>query len=96
MNFDEINDFDPNNQKLEVDIGLSLIRILESTHLNYSMLGSILKRQLELTEILKGRTKLKYDEDVELKLNDLTKTIHKIAHENYMHDVSLILKPIQD
>lgn len=45
------------NQKFEVNIGVSLIRIIEITNRSQEYLREILKEQLVLKEMIKGKTK---------------------------------------
>ena len=44
------------NQKFEVNIGVSLLRIIEITNRNQEFLREILKEQLVLKEMIKGKT----------------------------------------
>ena len=80
------------NQKHEVDIGLALIRIIELGCYNKIYLRSILKRQIETQEILKGATKTEIDENVLYKLQDLEMKISELADKEYYSLIQKILK----
>lgn len=57
------------NEKFEVNIGISIIRLLEITNRNQEYLREIFKEQLIIKEIVKGKTEL--PEGFEDKLFDL-------------------------
>jgi hypothetical protein len=69
------------NQKFEINIGASLIRIIEITNRSQEYLREILKEQLVLKEILKGHTELP-DEFTD-KLFDLETNIWEAAEIKY-------------
>ena len=78
------------DQKHEVDIGIALIRIIELGCYNKTYLRSILKRQLETQELLKGNTEI--DENVSNRLQDLEKRIFEVADEEYYSLLQKVLK----
>ena len=61
------------NEKFEVNIGVSIIRLLEITNRSQEYLREIFKEQLVLKEMIKGKTEL--PEEFEDKLFDLEKKI---------------------
>ena len=69
------------NQKFKVDIGVSLLRIIEITNRSQEYLREILKEQLLLKEIVKGKTEL--PEEFEDKLHDLEKKIWDASEIKY-------------
>ena len=78
------------NQKHEVDIGIALIRIIEIGCINRMYLQSILKRQLETQELLKGNTEI--NDAVLKRLEDLEKVISEFALEDYHNILQNVLK----
>nr|WP_315149864.1 hypothetical protein [uncultured Flavobacterium sp.] len=78
------------NQKHEVDIGIALIRIIELGCINRMYLQSILKRQLETQELLKGNTEI--NDAVLKRLDDLEKVISEFALEDYHNILQNVLK----
>lgn len=69
------------NQKFEVNIGVSLLRIIEITNRSQEFLREILKEQLVLKEMIKGKTEL--PEEFEDKLFDLETKIWKASEVKY-------------
>lgn len=69
------------NEKFEVNIGVSLLRIIEITNRSQEYLREIFKEQLVLREMLKGQTEL--PEGFEDKLFDLEKKIWSASEVNY-------------
>ncbi len=69
------------NQKFEVNIGVSLLRIIEITNRSQEFLREILKEQLVLKEMIKGKTELA--EEFEDKLFDLETKIWKASEVKY-------------
>lgn len=78
------------NQKHEVDIGIALIRIIELGCYNKTYLRSILKRQIETQELLKGATEI--DESVSKRLQDLETRIFELADQEYYTLIQNVLK----
>jgi len=69
------------NQKFEINIGNSLLRILEITNRSQEYLREIYKEQLVLKEIVKGKTEL--PEGFEDKLYDLEQKIWDASKVKY-------------
>jgi len=69
------------NEKFEVNIGNSLIRLIEITNRSQEYLREIFKEQLVLQEIIKGKTEL--PEEFEDKLFDLEKKIWDASQVSY-------------
>ena len=69
------------NEKFEVNIGNSLIRLIEITNRSQGYLREIFKEQLVLQEIIKGKTEL--PEEFEDKLFDLEKKIWDASQVSY-------------
>jgi hypothetical protein len=90
MNIDEFLK-NPGSEKHSLNIGLAIIRILEITSWNNAYLGKILKNQLELKELLQGKTKSEYDELVEEKFHTMETEIIEIAKKNYLEILSSVL-----
>ncbi len=90
----DLNEFlkNPDNKSFEVDIGISLLRIVEMTCRNQIYLRSILKRQLEIKEILNGKTESEFDESVKDKLFELETKILDLSKEKYHKLLEKILK----
>jgi len=78
------------NEKHEVNIGIALIRIIELGCFNRMYLQSILKRQLETQELLKGNTEI--NDAVLKRLDDLEKVISEFALEDYHNILQNVLK----
>jgi len=78
------------NEKYEVNIGIALIRIIELGCFNRMYLQSILKRQLETQELLKGNTEI--NDAVLKRLDDLEKVISEFALEDYHNILQNVLK----
>lgn len=71
------------DQKYEVNIGVSILRLIELTNSNNIYLRSILKRHLELKEILNGKVESEYDEIVLEKFVELQEKISEISKTSY-------------
>lgn len=70
MNFDEIKN-ELNNPTYKIDIGAFLINIHSTNLMNSYYLKSILKRQVEILEIQKGKTGQELESSVELEIERL-------------------------
>ena len=88
----EINDFlkNPGEQKFEVDLGLTLIKILQITNTNQSYLRSVLKRQLEIQELIKGN--VVSNENISEKLSEIENLIFKFSDEEFQNVLNKVLK----
>ena len=69
------------NEKFEVNIGVSLLRILEITNRSQEYLREIFKEQLVIKEMIKGNTEL--PEGLQDKLYDLEKQIWDASEIKY-------------
>jgi len=69
------------NEKFEVNIGVSIIRLLEITNRSQEYLREIFKEQLVIKEMLKGNTELSVE--FEDKLFDLETKIWKASEVKY-------------
>jgi hypothetical protein len=78
------------NQKHEVDLGIALIRLIELGCFNQTYLRSILKRQIETQELIKGNTDI--SENVLNRFDELEKMISDVAAEDYYSLVQKVLK----
>ena len=90
MNIDEFLK-NPEKEEHSLNIGLAIIRILQLTNWNKVYLEKILKNQLELKELLKGKTESEYDELVEKKLDEIELEIKEIADKDYFEILSGVL-----
>jgi hypothetical protein len=70
MNFDDIkNELD--NPKFKIDIGTLLVSIQSTNLMNSYYLSSILKKQIEILELQKGKTGQELENSVQSELVDL-------------------------
>ena len=69
------------NEKFEVNIGVSLLRIIEITNRRQEYLREIFKEQLVIKEMIKGKTEL--PEGFEDKLYSLEKQIWDASEIKY-------------
>lgn len=70
MNFDDIKN-ELNNPKFKIDIGILLVSIQSTNLMNSYYLSSILKKQIELLELQKGKTGQELENSVQAELSDL-------------------------
>jgi hypothetical protein len=80
------------NSILEVNIGLTLIKIVNNTTKNGILLQSILKRQLEILEVLNETPENEIKKSVENKLTDLLDSIQKISDDFQDSNMESLLK----
>ncbi|EKT4520773.1 hypothetical protein JE950_002432 [Flavobacterium psychrophilum] len=78
------------NNNHELNLGATLLNLISMQCLNNTYLKSILKRQLETQELLKGNTEI--DELVSSKLEDLEKKIFEVSSEMYHNTIQNLLK----
>ena len=70
MNFDDIkNELD--NPTFKIDIGTLLVGIQSTNLMNNYYLSSILKKQIEIIELQKGKTGQELETSVQTELSDL-------------------------
>ena len=72
------------SKTFEIDLVKLHLRTLELLVSNNNYLAAILKRQLELKELIKGDTESNFDEKVNLQFLEISKKIENLAHENYL------------
>ncbi|SHI94217.1 hypothetical protein [Flavobacterium terrae] len=70
MNFDEINN-ELSNPKFKLNIASLLINIHSTNLINSYYLKSILKRQIEILELQKGKTGQELETSIELEIERL-------------------------
>lgn len=70
MNFDDIKN-ELNNPKFKIDIGTLLVSIQSTNLMNSYYLSSILKKQIEIIELQKGKTGQELESSVQAELSDL-------------------------
>jgi len=86
----DLNEFLNKTEKERVfalDISKIYIELINITNLNNVYLQSILKRQIEIKELLKGKIGQELDESALKELNDLTTNILDVAHTNFLKTV---------
>ncbi|GAQ50105.1 TPA: hypothetical protein ACT5CK_002295 [Flavobacterium psychrophilum] len=74
----------------ELNLGATLLNLINMQCLNSIYLKSILKKQLETQELLKGNTEI--DEIVLSKLENLEKKIFEVSSEMYHNTIQNVLK----
>jgi hypothetical protein len=70
MNFDEIKN-ELNNPNFKIDIGTLLVSIQSTNLMNSYYLSSILKKQIEILELQKGKTGQELENSVQSELSNL-------------------------
>ena len=91
MDLDDIMK-NPGKQKFNVDVGIALLRIIETNCTNNLYLQSILKRQLEIQESLKGEIGTGLDESVLERMKEIEESISKFSQEEYHKTLEKVLK----
>lgn len=85
----DINEFmnefmnDKSKKKYEVDIGTTLLRLLEISTRNQRYIRTLFERQLEIESLLKGRTESDLDEHFRDKVYDIENQIWELAKQDY-------------
>lgn len=87
MNFDEIKD-ELNNPKFKIDFGTFLINMHSTNLMNNYYLKSILKRQVEILELQKGKTGQELETSVELEIERLNEIFSNWLKEDLINDVN--------
>lgn len=82
MNIDEFMN-DKSEKGFNVNVGNALLRILEMSTRNQRYVRTILKNQLEIKQLLKGKVESDLDEDFYDKVHDLEQEIWKLGQEDY-------------
>ena len=81
----ELDEFmnDKSEKGFNVNVGKALLRILEMSTRNQRYVRTILKTQLELKELLKGKVESDLDEHFQEKVYALEKQIWDFGEEDY-------------
>tara|TARA_B100001109_G_C18853591_1_gene470576 strand:- start:204 stop:485 length:282 start_codon:yes stop_codon:yes gene_type:complete len=89
----DIDDYlnNPDRQKIYIKESVALLRTLEKSVQNQNLLVSILKRQLEIEETLKGKVESDFDESVREKLNLCLTDVFERSDKEYMKLVSKLI-----
>lgn len=87
MNFDDIKN-ELNNPSFKIDIGVFLMRMQTTNLMNSYYLKSILKRQVEILELQKGKIGQELDNAVELEIERLNGEYSKWLKEDLIDIVS--------
>jgi hypothetical protein len=90
MSIDDILN-NPGSQKIEIKDTVAILRILEKSIQNQNILASILKTQLELKELLKGKVESDFDELVDEKLNETLKNAFEMSDKQYLNLIDQII-----
>lgn len=87
MNFDDIND-ELNNPSFKIDMGVLLMKMHTTNLINSYHLKSILKRQVEILELQRGKTGQELDNAVELEIERLNEEYSKWLKEDLIDAVN--------
>jgi len=82
MNIDEFMN-DKSEKGFNVNVGNTLLRILEMSTRNQRYVRTILKNQLEIKQLLKGKVESDLDEEFYDKVHELEEKIWKLGQEDY-------------
>jgi hypothetical protein len=74
----------------ELNLGLTLLTLINLQSLQTEYLKSILKTQIEIKELIKGNTEI--DDNTSCILESLEKKIHEVSNSNYLNMVRTFLK----
>jgi hypothetical protein len=87
MNFNDIKD-ELNNPTFKIDIGTFLMNIHSTNLMNSYYLKSILKRQVEILELQKGKTGQDLETSVELEIEGLNQMFSQWLKEDLINVVN--------
>ena len=87
MDFDDIKN-ELNNPNFNIDIGALLIRIHTGNLMNGYHLKAILKRQIEILELQKGKTGQELDDAVLSEIENLNDKFSQWLKEDLIQDVN--------
>jgi hypothetical protein len=79
-----------NNPEFRIDTSKLFLEILTTIRMNSYHLKSILKTQLEIKELLQGRTGQEGESNVESKLAELNSKFHEFLKEDMIDDVDFL------
>jgi hypothetical protein len=82
MNIDEFMN-NESEKGFNVNVGNALLRILEMSTRNQRYITTILHKQLEIKQLLKGKVESDLDESFYDKVHDLEEEIWKLGQEDY-------------
>ena len=89
MNDNEIFD-QLNNPEFNIDTSKLFLEMLTTIRMNSYHLKSILKTQLEIKELLQGKTKQEAESNVEAKLNELNSKFSAYLKDDMIDDVDFL------
>ena len=89
MNDNEIFD-QLNNPEFNIDTSKLFLEMLTTIRMNSYHLKSILKTQLEIKELLQGKTGQEAESNVEAKLNELASKFSDYLKEDMIDDVDFL------
>lgn len=87
MNFDDIKN-ELNNPTFKIDIGTFLVNIQSTNLMNSYYLQSILKKQIEILELEKGKTGQELENAVQSELTDLQNLFSDFLKEDLIDAVN--------
>ncbi|TDP02461.1 hypothetical protein [Flavobacterium sp. 245] len=87
MNFDDIKN-ELNNPTFKIDIGTLLVNIHSTNLMNSYHLKSILKRQVEILELQKGKTGQELESAVEIEIEELNNQFSEWLKEDLINVVN--------
>ena len=87
MNFDDIKN-ELNNPTFKIDIGTLLVNIHSTNLMNSYHLKSILKRQVEILELQKGKTGQELESAVEIEIEGLNNQFSEWLKEDLINVVN--------
>ena len=82
MNLEEFMN-NKSEKEFNVNVGNALLRILEMSTRNQRYIRTILKNQLEIKQLLKGKVESDLDENFYDKVHNLEQEIWKLGQEDY-------------
>ena len=91
MNIEELLN-DKNKLSFELNVGKTYVTLIELLTLNNAYLQSILKRQIEIQELIKGKSGQELEDDVTKKVSFLSESIFEVAEENRILHITSIIK----
>ncbi|WP_033962400.1 hypothetical protein [Psychroserpens jangbogonensis] len=87
MNFDEIKD-ELNNPSFNIDLAKLLMKIHSENLINGYHLKAILKRQIQILELQKGKTGQELDVTVQKEIENLNAKFSEWLKEDFIKDIN--------
>lgn len=87
MNFNDIKN-ELNNPNFKIDIGTFLVNIQSTNLMNGYYLSSILKKQIEILELQKGKTGQELESSIQNELSDLQNLFSDFLKEDLIDIVN--------